>query len=208
MSYILPVFLAQRVDIKEALGKPKSWVIIHSTVKTKYLRVRYYYHMLNASYKNPIKSDMMNSSWSLTLCYFWNFCLYIFFLEIMVQGLICLRALLLFSTRFLWFFLQGDIVFYSGTEDRKGHLTNTFKRPLFLCLLKAEDENEQEIFLRQKRADLKAFQGPFHTSFIMFAVLVANISCSILVVITASPVLCVEDAANVEYQKESTEMTF
>lgn len=33
MSYILSVFLLQRVDIKKALEKPKSWIIIHSIVK-------------------------------------------------------------------------------------------------------------------------------------------------------------------------------
>ena len=39
MSYSLLVFLAQRVDIKEPLGKLKSWIIIHSTVKKKKIYV-------------------------------------------------------------------------------------------------------------------------------------------------------------------------
>lgn len=67
----------------------------------------------------------------------------------------------------------GVTVFYSDTTDRKGHLTNTVKRPPFLCLLKPEVESEQEIFLG-------AFQGSSCISNITFTVLVANISYSAL----------------------------
>lgn len=64
MPYILPVFLAQRVDIKEPLRKLKSWIIIHSTVKKE--KKVFAHKMLLAhaecQFNDPIKSDVMNSS--------------------------------------------------------------------------------------------------------------------------------------------------
>jgi hypothetical protein len=55
-----------------------------------------------------------------------------------------------------------------------------------------EVENEQEIFLREKRSNPKAFQSPSQISFIMLIVVVANTSYSTLTLITASPVVCLE----------------
>ena len=57
MSYILPVFLAQRIDIKEPLRKPKSWIIIHSIVKKSISVLDAINTCWMPVIMNPIKSD-------------------------------------------------------------------------------------------------------------------------------------------------------
>lgn len=98
---------------------------------------------------------MINSSWCLTLCDLWNFSVYILYRD-NGPGMVCQRHC--FSCTGFFDCSSRELRFAIQTlKTGKDIISNTVKRPLFLCLLKLR---LKQIFLKEKMWP-KMFSRPF-----------------------------------------------